>query len=111
MCIRDRYCTRDGSSAARTPEQLRDDLAAAGWESAVMLDGGGSSQCDFRGRIVRSSRVVHDLILVYLGQETDNEPEGEEPPMVTIQSYSRSQDGEKRLTRHFKVKELSLIHI
>ena len=102
------YCTRDGSGAARTPEKLRDDLAAAGWESAVMLDGGGSSQCDFRGQTVRSSRVVHDLVLVYLGQDSDdNEPEGEKPPMVTIQSYSRSQDGEKRLTRHFKVKEFA----
>lgn len=60
------YCTRDGSSAARTPEQLRDDLESAGWESAVMLDGGGSSQCDFRGQTVRSSRVVHNLILVHL---------------------------------------------
>ena len=104
---RARACTRDGACAARSPEPRRDDLESAGWESAVMLDGGGSSQCDFRGQTVRSSRVVHDLILVYLGQETDNELEGEEPPMVTIQSYSRSQDGETRLTRHFKVKEFA----
>ena len=63
------YCTRDGGTMARTPEQLRDDLLAAGWESAVMLDGGGSSQCDFAGQKVESGRAVHDLILVYLEKE------------------------------------------
>ena len=65
------YCTRDGGSMERTPEALRDDLAAAGWDSAVMLDGGGSSQCDFSGQTVTSSRAVHDLILVYLKKEAN----------------------------------------
>lgn len=60
------YCTRDGGTMTRTPETLRDDLAAAGWESAVMLDGGGSSQCYFRGNTVKSTRAVQNLILVYL---------------------------------------------
>ena len=60
------YCTRDGSGAARTPEQLREDLHAAGWDSAVMLDGGGSSQCDFAGKKIVSFRKVQHLILVYL---------------------------------------------
>ena len=64
------YCTKDGSSAARTPEALRDDLFSAGWESAVMLDGGGSSQCDFNGEQVTSTRKVQHLILVYLRKET-----------------------------------------
>ena len=68
------YCTKDGSSAARTPEKLRDDLFAAGWESAVMLDGGGSSQCDFAGQTVVSSRKVQHLILVYLRSEKDEDP-------------------------------------
>ena len=63
------YCTRDGGTMVRTPEQLRDDLLAAGWESAIMLDGGGSSQCDFAGQRVESSRAVHDVILVYLKKE------------------------------------------
>lgn len=60
------YCTRDGGSMTRTPESLRDDLTAAGWDSAVMLDSGGSSQCYFNGAVIQSSRNVHDLILVYL---------------------------------------------
>ena len=65
------YCTRDGGTMVRTPEQLRDDLLDAGWESAIMLDGGGSSQCDFAGQRVESSRTVHDVILVYLKKEGD----------------------------------------
>ena len=68
------YCTQDGGSMERTPEQLRDDLAAAGWDSAVMLDGGGSSQCDFAGQMVSSSRAVHDMILVYLKDKKEEDP-------------------------------------
>ena len=63
------YCSKDGSCAARKPEALRDDLLDAGWESAIMLDGGGSSQCDFLGDKVKSSRKVAHLILVYLKKE------------------------------------------
>lgn len=62
------YCTRDGSGMSRTPEALRDDLAAAGWDSAIMLDGGGSSSCWFQDQTVMSdiNRKIHDYILVYL---------------------------------------------
>lgn len=63
------YCSRDGSGAARTPEALRDDLARAGWTSAVMLDSGGSSQCDFQGQRITSSRRVQHYLLVYLKRE------------------------------------------
>lgn len=63
------YCTKDGGTMARTPEQLRDDLFSAGWSSAVMLDGGGSSQCYFAGHQIKSGRAVHDLILIYLKKE------------------------------------------
>lgn len=41
LCL---YCSSDGSGDAKTPEQLRDELHALGWDSAIMLDGGGSSQ-------------------------------------------------------------------
>lgn len=60
------YCSKDGSGSASTPETLRDMLQADGWDSAVMLDSGGSSQCDFLGKTVTSSRKVQHLILVYL---------------------------------------------
>lgn len=100
------YCARDGSSAARTPEQLRDDLAAAGWDSAVMLDGGGSSQCDFAGKQVTSSRKVQHLILVFLKKGDAWEVEGEKP-MVEINAYSRKKDGSRKLSTNFTVKEFA----
>ena len=90
------YCTRDGGSMERTPEALRDDLAAAGWDSAVMLDGGGSSQCNFAGQTVTSSRAVHDLILVYLKKEA--------APMG-VKTYSVKTDGSKKLSENFQVSE------
>lgn len=89
------YCTRDGGTMTRTPEALRDDLAAAGWESAVMLDGGGSSQCYFKGDTIKSTRVVHDLILVYLkGSDTTG-----------VKTYSVKKDGSTYLSNNFKVSE------
>lgn len=91
------YCTRDGGGMSRTPEQLRDDLAAAGWESAVMLDGGGSSQCDFNGAAITSSRAVHDLILVYLKKEA---------PMG-VKTYSLKKSGATKLSDNFKVSEFA----
>ena len=97
------YCSRDGSGAARTPEALRNDLARAGWTSAVMLDSGGSSQCDFQGHRITSSRRVQHYILVYLN---DNEPEGGKP-MVEINAYSKAQDGSKKLSTNFKVSEFA----
>ena len=91
------YCTKDGGSMARTPETLRDDLAAAGWESAVMMDGGGSSQCWFRGQTIKSTRAVHDLILVYLkGSDTTG-----------VKTYSVKKDGSTYLSDNFKVKEFA----
>lgn len=90
------YCTRDGGSMERTPEALLDDLVSAGWDSAVMLDGGGSSQCNFAGQTVTSSRAVHDLILVYLKKEA--------APMG-VKTYSVKTDGSKKLSANFKVSE------
>lgn len=80
LCL---YCAKDGSWAAKTPEELRDYLFTAGWDSAVMLDGGGSSQCDLAGQVVTSSRKVQHLILVYLRREEITPPE-EETTMFKI---------------------------
>ena len=66
------YCTNTGT----TPAKLQTEMKEYGCTSAVMLDGGGSSQCDFKGKTIYSSRIVHNLILVYLkksgGGNTDN---------------------------------------
>ena len=75
------YCSGDGTGDAATPETLRDELAGLGWASAVMLDGGGSSQCDFGGERITASRKVHNWICVYLKQAGQAPPEQEDKPM------------------------------
>lgn len=79
LCL---YCTDSG----RTPEELQAELLTLGWESAVMLDGGGSSQCDLTGKRIVSSRKVHNLILVYKRKRAPSEPDvsdKEDKPMST----------------------------
>lgn len=64
------YVTRDGKYSARSPEHLRDDLYNAGWESAVMLDSGGSSQGVFKNETyIYTGRTVSHCILIYLKKE------------------------------------------
>lgn len=78
LCL---YCTDSG----RTPMELQAELLALGWESAVMLDGGGSSQCDLVGKRIVSNRKVHNLILVYKrkGASKPNDSDKEDKPMST----------------------------
>lgn len=75
------YCSGDGTGDAATPETLRDELAGLGWASAVMLDGGGSSQCDFGGERITASHKVHNWICVWLKQGGQKPPEEEDKPM------------------------------
>lgn len=61
------YCSGDGTADAATPEKLRDELYALGAETAIMLDGGGSSQCDFgSGQGIDSTRPVDSYLCVWL---------------------------------------------
>lgn len=64
------YCSQDGSSDAKTPEKLQDELYNLGLDSAIMLDSGGSSMCDFNGaRIIGDGRKVHNWIIVVEKEE------------------------------------------
>ena len=75
------YCTGDGTGDASTPEDLHTELLQKfQCDSALMLDGGGSSQCDFKGKKIAASRVVANLILVYLKKEGDKPVSGEKAP-------------------------------
>lgn len=61
------YCSKDRSSYASYPSGLRNELKKIGCTDILMLDGGGSSQCNFNGNVVSSSsRIVANAILVYL---------------------------------------------
>lgn len=67
------YCTQDGSSGARTPEKLRDELASFGCNSAIMLDSGGSSMCNFDGKTVLKGdgRKVDNWIVIIAEDENN----------------------------------------
>lgn len=61
------YC----ADSPTTPEALRDTLYKLGAETAIMLDGGGSSQCDFAGQKISSSRRVHNYLAVWMQKKED----------------------------------------
>lgn len=72
------YCSGDGTVDAATPEQLRTELHAMGAESALMLDSGGSCQCDFGdGEGIYSPRRVNNYICVWVKKEAQT-PDNEE---------------------------------
>lgn len=69
------YVSGDGTADAATPEALREELYTLGAETAIMLDGGGSSQCDFgSGQVIDSTRPVDSYLCVWLTEE-DNDTE------------------------------------
>ena len=96
------------SKDRHTPEQLRDLLAASGWDNAIMMDGGGST-CfmDSTGKGFTGDGRVIPFFLVWKYKSGDAfEPKGEKP-MVEINAYSKAKDGNKKLSTNFKVKEFA----
>lgn len=71
------YCTGDGTKDAKTPEKLKEELESMGAKSAIMLDGGGSSQCSFPEGNINSSRRVHNYIAVWLKKDSETSPKEE----------------------------------
>ena len=60
------YCSKDGTEDAATPEEMRSQLYAMGAKTALMLDSGGSSQCDFGGEeTINTGRRVHNYICIW----------------------------------------------
>ena len=76
------YTSQDGTADARTPEALRDDMAADGCTSFVMGDGGGSAQCWFDGQTIKGDgRKCHNYIIVYIKKSAEIPPEKEDKPV------------------------------
>ena len=77
------YASQDGTADARTPEALRDDMAADGCTSFVMGDGGGSAQCWLDGQLISGDgRKCHNYIIVYAKKEpAETLPEKEDKPV------------------------------
>ena len=77
------YCSGDGTADAATPEELRAELYALGAETAIMLDGGGSAQCDFGGgQVIDSTRPVDSYLCVWLN--IDNEEDCMDKTYYTV---------------------------
>jgi uncharacterized protein YcbK (DUF882 family) len=95
------------TSSGYTPERLRDYLCSIGWSHATMLDGGGSTcyRDATGGFVCDSSRKVQNYIIVHL-KHADAEPKGDKP-MVEINAYSKANDGSKKLSTNFAVKEFA----
>ena len=67
------------TEVAYTPEELRDVLTAAGWDAAVMLDGGGSvcyRDTDGAGFACDPGRVMPFYIVVHLKDVSDSDTDG-----------------------------------
>jgi Exopolysaccharide biosynthesis protein related to N-acetylglucosamine-1-phosphodiester alpha-N-acetylglucosaminidase len=59
------FCSSDSTPDACSPEVLQARLLAAGCDSALMLDGGGSSQMQTRTDAIRSTRIPYNFICVW----------------------------------------------
>lgn len=66
------YCSQDGSSDAKTPEKLQEEMFSLGCKSAIMLDSGGSSMCNFDGTIVKGDGRKVDNWIVVVMKESPN---------------------------------------
>ena len=80
------YCSGDRTSDAKDPDGLTQELLALGCDSAMMLDSGGSSQCDFAGKQIKASRKVHNWICIWTKEVADTPPDKEDKPMDEITS-------------------------
>ena len=104
------FCSKDGTADAMTPEALQQYCLKAGWKDAVMLDGGGSSQCITPSGKITSTRKVHNVLCFWLKKATITEQESEVEGAVngaTVKVYSKAKDGNKKLSTNFKVSEFA----
>lgn len=62
------------SKANQTPETLQQVAIASGVTHAIMLDGGGSTQCSMPEGTITSSRIVHNYICVYENKPSSTKP-------------------------------------
>ena len=116
------YCT----NTPVTPETLRDELYAMGAETALMLDSGGSSQCDFKGKAIYSGRRVNNYIAVWLKKENGAkggnemkkvvldpghgaETPGKRSPDGTYLEHEFNLDMAGRIAQHLKRHEVEVI--
>ena len=95
------YVCGDGTFHALTATQCRQKMLDLGCQYAIMLDGGGSSQCDFAdGNYIRSVRPVCDYLCIWLKDEEEEEtPETEGRTFYRVQvgAFSKKTNAENYL--------------
>lgn len=77
------YASKDGTSDAKTPENLRDYMFAKGVTDFIMGDGGGKVNYYGDGELMQGSAKSQNLILVYLNKETTKPIEPTQPIETT----------------------------
>ena len=84
------YASKDGTSDAKTPEDLRDYVYAKGATNFVMGDGGGKVNF-YDGEYMEGSAKSQNLILVYLNKTTETTKPTDTTSKVTPTSYTITQ--------------------
>ena len=78
------YGASDGSSGARTPEELQDYMAGLGCRFAVMMDGGGKVNLYVRaaGVMMEGTDPSQTLILLWLNDDKEENPMSDKKTVV-----------------------------
>lgn len=63
---------------------IAQELVEMGCDTAINLDGGGSSQCIFDGETLKASRIVHNYLLIWTGEQEDKPTNKEECDMLNV---------------------------
>lgn len=77
------FCSKDGTKDAQTPEKLVKTMKNLGCVSAIMLDSGTSSSCDFQGKVITSKRKTANYIMVFLKKNNFSNIKPIQPPTIT----------------------------
>ena len=98
------FCSKDSTADAMTPEALQKYCLEHGWKDAIMLDGGGSSQCITPSGKITSTRKVHNVLCFWLDEskEVEGTVNG-----ASVKVYSKAKDGSNKLSTNFKVSEFA----
>lgn len=96
------------SPGRMTREQLQCKMKDLGAYDALMLDGGGSTQCIFGNKKIYSSRRVPTVLLFWNKEvKKDNNTSDVEGAknMYSVNVYNASTEGATKITNNFKVSE------
>ena len=95
------------SSGRMTREKLQGKMKDLGAYNALMLDGGGSTQCIFPTGKIYSSRKVPTVLCFWKKSENKEEiPENKGVDnVVSVNVYNASTEGATKITNNFKVSE------